>query len=76
MKSQKKIRVEKTVTHKFSRVDLIDLLNVVGYDVPQNAEVFVEVPTGGDWSGMDLDVGTDAPLIVRYVTIEETDADN
>lgn len=42
-------------------------------DLPDDAEVIVPVPGGGDWSHMDLDIGHDAPLVVRWTTTEDSE---
>lgn len=45
---------------------VIDMLRNAGLTLPDNADVCVMVPGGGDWSNMRLDIGVDAPLTVRY----------
>lgn len=51
---------------KMDRGDLIQTLINIGYDVPRNAEVFIHVPGGGDWSNMNLDVDSDSPLTITW----------
>lgn len=55
---------------KLSRQDLIALLH--HEDIPINADIFITVPGGGDWSGMDVDISEKTPVIVRWVTTTET----
>jgi hypothetical protein len=60
-------------TMKLSGKKIIELLNAF-YDnivIPDNAEVIVYVPGGGDWSHMDLEIDSDCPLIIRWQTEKE-----
>jgi hypothetical protein len=42
--------------------------------VPENAEVFITVPGGADWSNTDLDIDSRSPVIIRWKeTCFETD---
>jgi hypothetical protein len=47
---------------------LVELLIAAGHYVPPNAEVYVCVPGGGDWSNTSLDVDTEHPIKVRWKT--------
>ena len=38
------------------RSDILELLQRAGIEVPSHADFTVLVPSGGDWSGMDLDL--------------------
>lgn len=41
------------------------------FKIPDDAEISVSIPTGGDWSGMDATLGTDIPHIdVRWERIK------
>lgn len=51
---------------------VIDMLRKQGLTIPTNAGVYVNVPGGGDWSNMRLDIGFDAPLTVRYEEVTRT----
>ena len=46
--------------------DVLALLRAAGYDVPLDARVSVDVPRGGDYSGMELEVDAEAPVVVRW----------
>ena len=49
--------------------DIIELLNdppLDGVIVPVNASVTFEVPGGGNWSGTDLDIDDDYPVVVEW----------
>jgi len=54
-------------THKgkLHKAELADLLGV-----PQSANIYVNVPTGGDWSGGPLDI-QDAPIYVEWTETDE-----
>lgn len=43
------------------------------FNLPGDAEIFVEVPGGGDWSNIDLELGRRQPLKARYKRTEVTE---
>lgn len=47
---------------------LVEMLIGLGYAVPRNAEVYVDVPGGADWSNTPLDVDGETPVKVRWRT--------
>jgi len=59
---------ETTTTHllKLGHVTLVDILRKAGYEIPITAEIFVEIPRGGDYSGEELKIHGDMPLCVRW----------
>ena len=55
-------RVEVTTKKRYvHRVTAADIITLVG--APFEAEVTVVVPTGGDWAGERLDIGSDIPYV-------------
>lgn len=52
--------------YEITRDDIICLLRHKDVDVPDDAEIFMPVPGGGDWSHMNLHLGQDTPLKVRF----------
>jgi hypothetical protein len=67
---------QSTVTTKrhtltITREKLVGLLATAGVEVPKDADIFVEVPGGGDWSHMDLDIDQ-SPINIRFTTTEES----
>jgi predicted ATP-dependent serine protease len=42
---------------------------------PRNADIFVQVPGGGDWSNTSLDISDENPVVVSWEeqTIENSD---
>jgi hypothetical protein len=42
-----------------------------GYDL-HSVEVFVNIPGGGDWSNMELEVDKDCPVIVKVKKVIES----
>jgi len=67
----------KTVTttvreeHIVTRTDILCAMRAKGINVPDDADVIVRVPGGGDWSNMDLHVH-EAPVIVRFSETKTT----
>jgi hypothetical protein len=57
---------------QLARGDVIEMLRREFPDqkIPDNAQVWMEVPGGGDWSNMQLDVEPGSPLNVAWVTTE------
>lgn len=35
-------------------------------DIPQNAEIYIMVPGGGDWSNQKLDVNINDPIVISW----------
>lgn len=42
------------------------------FDLPEDAELFVRVPGGADWSSCDLTLGVETELEVRYTRTTRT----
>lgn len=70
----RRVRTTERVSLEISGKQLIDLLRYYNTDIPVNATVQFRVPSGGDWSGMDVDVDKDSP--VRVVYEQHTDKTN
>lgn len=51
---------------------LIEALQAVGLAVPTDAEVYVQVPGGGDWSNTSLDIDDACPVVLTWQTKEES----
>jgi len=69
MNVQKKVTVKKTekVVLKIDNKDIIDFLEEKGHDLPVlGTKIYIMVPSGGDYSGSDLDIDSDTPIIVEY----------
>lgn len=62
------------LTIELSREDLLEFLETKGLKPPQlvNASVYFQVPSGGDWSGMDIDIDKDHPVTVTWTETEES----
>lgn len=56
-------KVNTTLT--IGREALLAILRNAGYAIEDNARMYVRVPGGGDWSNMDLDIGTESDIIVE-----------
>ena len=53
------------------RQEFVRLLREAGYaGVPDDAKITMQVPGGGDYSNMTLDID-DMPITVKYITVEE-----
>ena len=59
----KQTHLAEVTTTEYTREDLQTLLGL-----PADAEIFVHVPGGGDWSNMDLDIDEHSFLSVRVRT--------
>ena len=59
----KKISVEATYTAELNRQELINILNAAGVLVPDDVEISVVCPSGGDWSGDNLILGQEIQAI-------------
>ena len=72
MKEVVTTKVTKTHRLEMSGRNIISMLRSDGLDVPPNATVTFEVPTGGDYSGMTVDVNGDHPVTISWTTHEES----
>lgn len=59
-----------TYVRELNAEDIILAFHKTGIYIPMNSQVFVNVPTGGDYSGCRLDIGKDVPLII--ISTKET----
>lgn len=50
---------------------ILEYLKLQIPNIPDNAEVYFEVPSGGDWSGMKVDINDDNPVVVIFHESEE-----
>ena len=59
--------VETTTKHRLelTSVEIIEALRKDDYCIPKDADVFVTVPGGGDWSNTNLDL-EDVPLVLTW----------
>lgn len=57
--------------YKLGRVELQKLFQEAGISVPQNAEIYISVPGGGDWSNTSLDITEETPIEVSWSTVTE-----
>lgn len=60
-----------TKTTRRWRLKGADLTRALG--IRHDAEIYVMVPGGGDWSNCRLDIGDDADLIIVETTTAETE---
>jgi len=71
--------VHTTTTKKFemaiSGQDIIKLLQGVGYDIPDGAQIEFHVPGGADWSNTAIDIDLDNPVLIGWQTTEHSDDD-
>lgn len=64
-----------TTLEKTIFIDNIQLINwlktnpmLMDFDL-SNAEIFVNVPGGGDWSNMELEIDKDCPIVIKIKKI-------
>lgn len=65
-------KTTKTTYIDLTREQVADALRLAGFNLPDNADIFVRVPGGGDWSNTDLMIDDEITLQVTYTTTEET----
>jgi len=70
------VDVKKTATTvttnvaEINRMQLILMLRSQGHPVPDDADIYVRIPGGGDWSNTNLDIDADSNLFVTWKTTE------
>lgn len=42
-------------------------------DIPVNAEIYIQIPGGGDWSNTSLDITIENPVVITWKTVEESE---
>ena len=65
-KVSKVVKVTKSFQIVLDKKALLEILKSVGYTIPENADITVPVPGGGDWSNMILDIGTDSNIVIDW----------
>lgn len=62
-----RIETEKHTTYTLSGSDILKMFEkYFGEDVPPDAEVVFTVPGGGNWSGLDVDIDEDHPVLIKF----------
>ena len=61
-----KLVVRTTYEVKLRGSHIIDMLNEQCHSIPHSASVTLNIPMGGDYSGMSLDVNGHTPVTVRW----------
>jgi len=67
VKTKTEIKDKNIIT--LTKEDIIEFLRMKQKNVPDNAEVSFDVPSGGDYSGVTLDIDSDNPITVTYDVI-------
>ena len=70
------VNIKKTTTTTSSlKLTGNDILDYVrrgsAVNIPASAKISVQVPSGGDWSGTDLDLHSDTTVDILWETVEE-----
>ena len=72
-KKTKKI-VERECSLKLTGDQILEAIQEK-YGVPLNANIFLHVPGGGDYSNIDLDIDHETPIQIEWVEeVEETES--
>lgn len=58
--------IKKTTTDVHNRIVLTRDDITRAFKFPSHADVRINVPGGGDWSGMSLDVDNECPVVVSW----------
>lgn len=70
----KNVRVETRKEIKLTDGHLRELIRAVSGDViPAHADIYIEVPGGGDWSNTSLDVCAEHPIIIFWAEVTTND---
>ncbi len=72
MTKQSEVLIEKTITLRISGNEIISWLQKTK-QMPARAEnikVYFEVPGGGDYSNMNLDIDESSPIVVKFKIVE------
>jgi len=56
--------VSTTCRIDITRAELIEALNL-----PKDAEIFISIPGGGDWSNTDLSIDAETPLKAEFTMV-------
>jgi len=67
MKEKVTTHTVKTKSLGLTKADLLRALDNSGITIPPTASVFIRVPSGGDWSGMDLELNEQRTVNVQWV---------
>ncbi len=62
---------KRTVKLELDADDIRNLLTQVGTTVPYEAKVQVRIPSGGDYSGMNLGIGDACPITITWTETDE-----
>lgn len=73
LKVTKKISTRRQYRLEIDRSFIVNHIKDMGYILPRDAGIYVQVPGGGDYSNAQLDIDKDCPIIVTWATetIEE-----
>lgn len=70
-KTKTTVTVRTEVRMEINRPFLIEMLEAQGHKIPAGADIYVQVPGGGDWSNTSLEVDHENPIIVTWTEIDE-----
>jgi hypothetical protein len=68
----KVIRTETSKSIELGEPELRRLLEAQGVVIPADATITVQVPGGGDYSNMSLDIDDRTPVVVAWTEVTET----
>lgn len=60
---------DRTHQLRIGACDVLDLLRVAGWEVPEGAEVTFRTPGGGDWSNSDIQLDSDGDSGEQIITV-------
>ena len=65
---KKSVRTTEATTITIDNNDIIQYLKSKGHAVNKmsSLKIYVQVPSGGDFSGKELDIDSDTPLRIEY----------
>lgn len=72
-RTQRTVTTTTTTEITIDRQDILDFLRQKFPGIPDDAVVEFDVPGGGSWSNMSIDISEDTPINVRWRTEATTD---
>lgn len=68
LKTTKEVETKTECRMELNKEDILEaVLCRFGAKIPSNAQVYVQVPGGGDWSYTNLEINSDTPIVVTWV---------
>ncbi len=68
-------KIRKTIRLGYDNIyEYLRLVGIIPKEYKANIGITVSIPSGGDYSGMSLDIDNDTPIVVEIVETKTTEA--